>query len=428
MRGIGIGIGMGMMNNNILAAGCKEAAALLPTPFYLYDAALIRARHKALSAALPAGWRLYYAAKANPNIAVLSVYRGEGALAECASAGEMEACVKAGYSPRALALSGPAKGKPELDFIRAHGVRVVHVETVEELAALDALGKKIRVAVRVNIDVGISARAAGRVMSGGRDKFGFSPSAAEHVLAERGMYRNLEFCGFHIYMGTQVRKAETWISGARIFLEYVRRTAKRHSFRPSYLNFGGGLGIPYREGEREFDLARLKRGLNMLAAEVAASPALAGAECHMEPGRWLMGPCGAYVMRVLAVKRMGGARFAVTDGGIHHALLPFRISREFPARLLNRKGGPALPYILGGPLCTTLDQSELPVSLPELKSGDVVALFNSGAYGYASGMHYFLSHPLPAEVLKDGKELTVIREASLFDHLFRYQKKRRIKG
>lgn len=408
-------------------AALAAAARLASTPFYCYDAAAIRARYTALKAALPGGWNLFYAAKANPNVAVLRLYRALGAVAECASAGEMLACRQAGFKPENMALSGPVKTERELSLIKRHGIRMVHVETVEELAGLEALGRRVNVALRVNIDLHMAPQKAGRVMTGGKDKFGFSPAEAERLLAGRGKFHNVVFCGFHMYMGTQIKTPAAWISGARAFLGYVSATSRAHGFWPIYINFGGGLGIPYKEGDKEFDLAKFAAGLKKLAAKAARDEHLSQATFQIEPGRWLMGPCGAYVMTVQSVKEMRGARFALADGGIHHALFPFRISREFPAELVKGKKGRPVPQILGGPLCTTLDQSDLPVNLPLLRTGDVIAIRNSGAYGYGTGMHYFLSHPLPAEILKEGGSYFLIREASPSAHLFHHQVHSRLK-
>jgi len=412
--------------DSIPRADLAAAAKKLKTPFYYYDARVIRSRYAALLNALPSGWRLFYAAKANPNIAVLKIYRKMGAVAECASAGEMLACRKAGFKGQNTVLSGPVKGEGELALIRKTRPFMIHAETVTELAALERLGKKIDVALRLNLDLRIPRNSAGRVMTGGKDKFGFSPEDAEKVLKGRGKYRNLNFRGFHIYMGTQIREADTWLKGARAFALYAAALSKKHGLKPSYINFGGGLGIPYRHGERAFDLKALAKGLAGLHREFCGIEELKGASFHIEPGRYLMGPAGYYVMKIVSLKKMRGVNFALTDGGIHHALLPFRVSREFPAIAVGGAGGKKEQYILGGPLCTTLDQSDLPVLLPRIREGDTIAIHNSGAYGYGTGMHFFLSHPLPAEVLKDGGSFRLIRKPSTSGHLFRYQGDRKL--
>ncbi|MFQ5431055.1 MAG: hypothetical protein ACE5EN_00950 [Nitrospinota bacterium] len=398
------------------------------TPFYYYDAQVIRSRYAALRSAVPRGWIIYYAAKANPNINLLKIYRKLGVKAECASAGEMHACLKAGYGGGDLSLSGPVKTDAEFSLLRKTVPFAIHAESREELASLNGLGKSFNIALRLNLQLRLSG-SDGTIMTGGDDKFGFSLREAGKLLEERNLYNRLNIAGFHIYMGTQIRSASRWITGARRFLEAVARLCRQKGFEPSYLNIGGGLGIPYREGGSEFDLNVLKSGLKKLNSWAGNIDEFSRARFYMEPGRYLVGPAGVYVMKLLAVKRIRGKNYAMTDGGIHHALFPFRISREFPVKLLNRKGdGKKLRYTLGGPLCTSLDQSELPVSLPRLKEGDILGIFQSGSYGFSTGMHFFLSHPMPAEVLKDGKNLRLIRKPSATEHLFINQTDKIIEG
>jgi diaminopimelate decarboxylase len=402
------------------------AAKKIKTPFYFYDADVVKARYHALCRALPDRWRVYYAAKANANVEILKVYKALGAKVECSSAGEMLAAFKAGYGGADMAVSGPVKTDLELNLIKTKRPSIIHCETAGELTALEALGIKLNVALRLNIPLNIPHENQGRIMSGGIDKFGFSAEEAQKALSRRGFYKNITFMGFHIYMGTQILSARSWIKGAESFVRCVVGISKNTVFSPKYLDFGGGFGIPYKKGEKELSLPELKAGIIKLEKTIFGSNELKNSQLFIEPGRYLMGPAGYYFMKVVALKKIRGIDFALTDGGIHHALFPFRVSREFPAFLANRKGAGKRKYVLGGPLCTTLDQSDLPITLPKLKVGDVIAIGNSGAYGYSTGMHFFLSHPLPAELLKDGKKLAVIREASESDHLFRHQTRRTV--
>ncbi len=361
-------------------------------------------------------------------MALLKIYRKLGVKAECASAGEMHACLKAGYGGGDLSLSGPVKSDAEYSVLRKTSPFVIHAESREELTSLNGLGKRFNVALRLNLDLRLGT-GDGKIMTGGDDKFGFSAREAGGLLAERNFYNRLNIAGFHIYIGTQIRSASRWITGARRFLEAAAKLSRRHGLKPSYLNIGGGPGIPYRETGSEFDLRELKRGLEKLDGWARTIDEFSRARFYMEPGRYLVGPAGVYVMKLLAVKRIRGKNYAMTDGGIHHALFPFRVSREFPVKLLNRKGGgKKLRYTLGGPLCTSLDQSDLAVSLPRLKEGDILGIFQSGSYGFSTGMHYFLSHPMPAEVLKDGKNLRLIRKPSETGHLFMNQTDKNIGG
>ena len=394
------------------------------TPLYYYNADIIRRRYASLKSAIPESWKIYFAVKANPNVSILKVFRELGANAETASAGEIKAARKAGFNSKEMALSGPVKGEHELDAIGKSNLFMVHVESRDELIRLNSLPRKKggqNIALRINPDFSLDA-GKGAAMIGGREKFGFSIKEAASILKEREAFNNLNFKGFHLYMGTQILSAEKWVKSAESFLELVVEMSVTSGFEPSYVDFGGGLGIPYREGEKEFDLKRFGDRLKKMSQRFDKHRVLRNTKYYIEPGRFLIGPAGVYVMRVTSLKKIRSERFALTDGGVHHALFPFRIAREHPVKILNRKGsGKKMKYILGGPLCTTLDQSELPVTLPELKVGDILGIFNAGSYGYTASLPLFLSHPLPAEVLGERGSDILIRKPSTDTHIFRDQ-------
>ncbi len=400
----------------------RAVAGKVPTPFYFYDGLVIKSRYRKLKSVLPKRWDIFFAAKANPNIAILGIYRQLGAYVETASAGEMKAAFKAGFKAGEMALSGPVKACTELSIIKKKRPAVIHAESLEELDALNRLGIKLNVALRVNPDFSPSGRGGAVIMVGGSEKFGFSTDDILSLLNRRGEYRNLHFAGFHMYIGTQIRSSRVWLKAANSFMKWVVSTR----FSPEYLNFGGGLGIPYREGGKEFDLKIFKSGLKKLALRFDKHERFKKTKFFIEPGRYLAGPAGVYVMTVVAVKKIRGKNYLLTDGGIHHALFPYRVSKEYPVKLLNRTGSGRVSYTLGGPLCTTLDQGELPVTLPEVKAGDLLGIFQSGAYGYSASMQYFLSHPLPAETLWNNGSTMLIRKASEHDHLFVNQLKRKL--
>ena len=399
-------------------------AGEIGTPLYYYNADIIRRRYASLKSAIPDSWEIYFAVKANPNVSILKVFRELGANAETASAGEIKAARKARFNWRQMALSGPVKGEHELDAIGKSNLFMVHVESRDELVRLNSLPRKRggqNIALRINPDFSLDA-GKGSVMIGGREKFGFSTKEAASILKERETFNNLNFKGFHLYMGTQILSAEKWVKSAESFLELVVGMSVKSGFEPSYVDFGGGLGIPYREGEKEFDLRRFGDRLKKMTQRFDKHSVLRNTKYHIEPGRFLIGPAGVYVMRVTSLKKIRSEHFALTDGGVHHALFPFRITREHPVKILNRKGsGKKMKYILGGPLCTTLDQSELPVTLPELKVGDLLGIFNAGSYGYTASLPLFLSHPLPAEVLGERGSDILIRKPSTDSHIFRDQ-------
>jgi diaminopimelate decarboxylase len=163
---------------------------------------------------------------------------------------------------------------------------------------------------------------------------------------------------------------------------------------------GGGLGIPYADGEQPLDLALLGSRLAALNAVWEADAVLAQMQVLLEPGRFLVGPAGAYVARVVDVKGSPGAPVAILDGGINHVLRPALVRQEQRLALLagDAESRDRVPVMVAGPLCTGIDVFAKAVQLPRPQVGDLVAMLDAGAYGFTESMPLFLSHGAPAEV------------------------------
>jgi diaminopimelate decarboxylase len=178
------------------------------------------------------------------------------------------------------------------------------------------------------------------------------------------------------------------------------RLALELGFTLRTIDVGGGLGIPYSDEAAALDLRVLGDGLDELRRAWDVDPITAETEVLTEPGRFLVGPAGVYVTRVVDTKRVRGRAIAIVDGGINHLLRPALVGQ--PQRI--RRPGPdavaeAEPVTIAGPLCTGLDilARDLPIGMPEV--GELLAVLDAGAYGYTESMPLFLSRPLPAEVV-----------------------------
>jgi diaminopimelate decarboxylase len=395
----------------------SELARAHGTPLYVYDGGELERRLDLLRAHLPAGVDVFYSAKANPNPAVLRRFVGKGAGIEIASAGEYVRARAAGCAPERILFAGPGKTREELAYVLARGVGEIHAESDEELAVLAELAAKapVRVAVRVNP----SAEASGGAMRmGGQPApFGFDEERLEEVARRVAGTPGLRFTGVHMFAGTQILDARVLVGQWAHALETAARCA---AWAPvETVDLGGGLGIPYFANERALDLAALKREAGRLFA--ALPGALARARVVLEPGRFLAGPAGVYLARVLAVKRSRGRTFVVLDGGMNHHLaasgnLGQVIKRDYP--VLNASRADARAEALAtvvGPLCTPLDTLARQVALPPTFSGDLVAVLQSGAYGLSASPLGFLSHPSPAEVLADRGGHETIRARGTFE-------------
>lgn len=373
------------------------------TPFYAYDRALLTARAQALRAALPPGLKIHYAIKANPMPALVCHMATLVDGLDVASAGELKVALDAGTDPRQISFAGPGKRDAELCQAVAAGI-LVNIESFRELAVLAAaserLGLPARVAVRVNPD--FELKASGMKMGGGPKQFGVDAEQVPALLAEIGR-AGLAFEGFHLFAGSQNLRAEAIAEAQQKSFALALRLAEQAPAPVRLLNLGGGFGIPYFPGEQPLDLAPIGDNLAQLCAQAAT--ALPEAELVIELGRYLVGEAGIYVCRVVDRKVSRGQTYLVTDGGLHHHLAASGnfgqvIRKNYPVAIGNRMNAAAAETLtVVGPLCTPLDVLADRMPLPAAEIGDLVVVFQSGAYGYTASPERFLGHPPAIEVL-----------------------------
>ena len=374
------------------------------TPFFAYDRRLLTERIELLRATLPTGIDLSYAVKANPMPAVVQHLSGLVDSFDVASAAEMLVALDTPMPSDHVSFAGPGKTPAELTQAIAAGVTIeMESETeAERVAVIGAqLGIRPRVAVRVNPD--FQVKGSGMRMGGGPQQFGVD---AELVPALLGRLAELdvEFLGFHIFAGSQNLNAEILCEAQRKTVELALALADSAPAPVRYLNLGGGFGIPYFDRDRPLDLGAVGENLARLLAD-EIRPSLPEARVVIELGRYIVGECGFYVTRVVDRKQSRGKTFLVVDGGLHHQLAASGnfgqvIRRNYPVAIGNRTGDDDTETVsVVGCLCTPLDLLADAASLPRADIGDLVVMFQAGAYGLTASPTAFLSHPAPAEVL-----------------------------
>src|SRR5688572_17566444 len=298
----------------------REIAAAAGTPAYIYDGGLMRRAYAALARALSGFAAIHYSVKANPAPAVIRLLLEEGAGVEIASIGEYRLARAAGAAPGRILFAGPGKRGKELDEVIAQGIGEIHLETYEEIERVAAIGRRagraVRAAIRVNPVA--SAQAGAMRMGGKPTAFGFDEEDLEPVVDAVAAAGHIDLAGVHLFAGTQILDADALVSQWRHGIAVAARVAARIGRPLRTIDLGGGLGIPYFSGERGLDLTGIAAAVPALAAAVRENPLLAPARVVVEPGRYLVGPAGVYVVEVNAVKRSRGTRFVVTDGGMHH--------------------------------------------------------------------------------------------------------------
>ena len=381
----------------------RLAARVGQTPFYAYDRQVLINRVAELRTALPKAVKLHYAMKANPMPALVGVMANLVDGIDVASGGELKVALDIGANPAEISFAGPGKRRGELTQAVAAGV-LINIESfreVSELAMISSeLGLPARVAVRVNPD--FELKGSGMKMGGGPKQFGVDAELVPKLLDDIGQL-GLKFEGFHLFAGSQNLRAESICEAQQKSYELALRLAAEAPSPVLFLNLGGGFGIPYFPGETSLDLAPI--GSNLEALVKRAATDMPDAHIVIELGRYLVGEAGIYVTSIVDRKVSRGQTFLVADGGLNHHLSASGnfgqvIRKNYPVAIGNRMDSEILESVtVVGPLCTPLDLLADRMELPVAEQGDLVVIFQSGAYGASASPHNFLGHPAPPEVL-----------------------------
>jgi diaminopimelate decarboxylase len=404
----------------------SRIAAEYGTPVFVYDQHVLDRKWAVLRHTLPPEFAVSYSVKSNPNPAILKHFLAKGCGLEIASAGEFHQALRAGCPPERMLFAGPGKTEAELELVLAHGIGEIHVESLLEVERVALMSCRLGVQARVAVRVNPSAEAQGGAMRmGGKPApFGVDEESLDVVLDRLLSDPAIEFRGLHLFTGTQILDHAILICQYRKALEIARRVATRLQQPLHTLDFGGGLGIPYFANEHELDMASLREALFALMADIKGEMCFAETQFVVEPGRYLVGESGIYMTRVNDIKVSRGKKFLIVDGGMHHHLaasgnLGQVIKRNFPVALLNKlEAEPAETVDVVGPLCTPLDVLAREVHLPSAQVGDLVGIFQSGAYARTASPLGFLSHLSPAEVLVHDGDSRMIRRRGTYDDLF----------
>lgn len=363
------------------------------TPFYAYDRDRMSRRVAELRSALPDAMQIHYAMKANPMPAVVAHMVSIVDGLDVASAGELEVALQTGANPTDISFAGPGKRDWELRAATEAGI-TVNMESEGEMRRIarigEQLGQRPNVAIRVNPS--FELKSSGMKMGGRPSPFGVDAERVPAMLTELAGL-DLNFRGFHVYSGSQNLRAEAIIESMAKTVDLVIELAASTNLGISFVNLGGGLGIPYFPGERPLDLQAL--GPASADAVDRLKKALGDVEIVMELGRFLVGEAGIYVCRVTDIKESRGRRYAITDGGLHHHLAASGnfgqvLRKNYPIAAVNTHDSIEEVSIVG-PLCTPLDLLGDRVQVPALKEGSLVAILQSGAYGRTASPEMFLS-------------------------------------
>ncbi|HTL53100.1 MAG TPA: diaminopimelate decarboxylase [Planctomycetota bacterium] len=392
------------------------AAKKFGTPLYLYDQQVIQDRCRRLQAAIPyPKLKLLYAMKANSNPAIIKTIHGEGFGIDSVSLGEVLLARKAGVPGRDILFTNNNVGDNELEGAAKAGA-TLNIDSLEVLARQP---KGRRVFVRINGPVG-AGHHDHCITGGPTSKFGVAWELIPEVL-KTAQRRGVKIVGVHQHIGSGILDASRFFTAIDVLTQALRT----HRFPDlEAIDFGGGIGIPYRPTENHVDLTALGKGIAGRFQEFCRH---IGRELTLmiEPGRFLVAESGYLLSRATVIKPTPYDRtFAGIDTGFNHLVRPTMYGSYHHITNLSRPNGPEKTQLIAGNICETGDiftrrddnNGAEPRRLPEVYTGDILCFHCAGAYGFAMSSEYN-TRPRPAEAILNGKKLTLIRKRKSFEQL-----------
>lgn len=364
-------------------------------PVYIYNLSSVARRADFLSDKLKGlNTKMFYAVKANGHKDILQLLKQKGLGVDVVSGGEAAWALENGFSPSDILFSGVGKSKEEITLALEKGFFQINAESVEEIARIITLAKKMgkKAAIGIRINPNIKPDTHPYITTGFREnKFGISeyqlPESLKLITANK---EHIELRGLSAHIGSQIRDIKPLIETIHALIQ-MARNLKNQGYPLKTLDFGGGIGIDYNS-ENEADEFVLME--EFCAALKNVRQEFDG-QFLLEPGRTLVGRAGVLCAQVEYVKFNGYKKFLIVNTGMHHLLRPALYKANHRILPLKPSKTSTEFYDVVGPICESSDVLGHDRQLPALDEGDWIAIMDAGAYGMA--MSSFYNRHLPPE-------------------------------
>jgi len=401
----------------------KEIAKEADTPFYLYSQKTLIDNYKAFDEAFKEIDHLIcYSCKANSNLSICKLLKEQGAGADVVSGGELYKALKVGVDPKKIVFSGVGKTRGEIEYALKNNILMLNVESIPELELTDEIAgrlkKKAPIALRINPDINPNTHP--HISTGlAKSKFGIEISRAKEVYKKAKELENIEVLGIHMHIGSQITELEPFVDSLKKIVRLVRELEKE-GIGLRYLDIGGGLGISYREAEKAPTPGEFAGRLKPLIKELKC-------KIILEPGRAIVGSAGILITKVLYVKKTSKKNFVIVDGAMNDLIRPslYDAYHEIiPVQKLRTPSSELRTTVdIVGPVCESGDYFAKDRELAEVKSGDLLAILDTGAYGFSMSSNYN-ARPKVAEILVEKDKYCIIRKREGYSDLIREEEVR----
>jgi diaminopimelate decarboxylase len=386
------------------------------TPAYVYSAAVVRERYTRLDSALSVlPHRVHYTLKANSNAGILRVLRELGAGVDVVSGGELYRALRVGFEGKDIIFGGVGKSESELRAALTAGVLLINAESEAEVRLLDRvageLGVTAPVGLRVNPEVTVDS--SHRYIKTGEKgaKFGIPFDDVLAVARLTASLPNVTLVGLDMHIGSQLFRLDPYLDGTERLVGLLEQLRAEGVDTIRYLDIGGGLGVSY-ESEEAPDVERFAKAL---VSRVGPT----GLTLLMEPGRFIVGNAGMLLTRVLYRKHTGGRDFLITDAGMTELIRPSHYDAYHRIEAVAPRGGRITADVVG-PVCESGDFLALDRTMDDAEPGDLLAVYDVGAYGYVMASNYN-SRPRGVEILVDGDRYAVVTARERYEELVRLE-------
>lgn len=382
------------------------------TPLFVYESQKIIENYRKLDSAFSSRYsdfQINFAVKSNFNPSIVELLVEEGAGLDCASKAEIKLANKLNCSE--VMYTAPYNRKDELEYAIEKGA-FVNLDSIFLLEKLDELPDSIC----FRIDPGIGKGDFGLVFGGGDTKFGVPEERAVEAY-RKAKEKGVEKFGIHMMTGSNVTEPEYFQEITQKIMEIAGRIADELELEFEFVDIGGGLGIPYKPGEKDLDIDRTAELVTESFKQGIKKYNIGEPELRIEPGRYLVAESGKLISKVTGVKVKQDKEFIGLDTGMHHNLRPALLDAYHEIKTPYQDCETSEKTVVG-PVCSSIDVIAEERELPDkLKQGDIVSIEDIGAYGFVMSSHWN-SRPLPAEVMiKDG-EAQLIRQRQNKEQIF----------
>jgi len=397
------------------------------SPLYVLSARRLRQNYRKFETAFKSTYDdvlICYAYKANSHLAVCKLLKDEGAGAEVASGGELHIALKAGVPPERIVFDGPNKTPKELKTAIEAGVRLINADSMSEISKISKIaaevGKKPTIGIRINPDIAVETHE--HLATGLQEhKFGVWIEDAFRTYELATRETDLLLAGMSAHIGSSIQTVRPFKDTVHRVFDLIGNLRDQLGVEISLVDLGGGLGISYSSNQVQASVSEYARAIVSSVRENAEERRLPLPTLILEPGRAISGDAGILLMTVGIVKHAGRGDWAIVDAGMNLLLRPALYDAYHEVLVANKVSETATEtYSIGGPCCESGDYLAKDRALPKLIEGDVLAMLDTGAYGFTMSSHYN-SYPKCAVVMMDGGVAKVIRSHETYEDLLRHE-------